>query len=293
MAGCKVVAYADDAALLVSSPSIRQLRRQIESCIGKVQKWYTENGLLINSDKTEFMILKQRGTHEVNVRSGDKLITIKSKNCLKVLGMKIDSQLTWSNHIAQIKSRTTNAIRNIARTNNVLSLKSRLTLTNALVVPHYNYGDIIYDGCTAKVREDLERNQNYAARAMLGRPKYSSAMKALQELEWLPLHRRRQIHQCVFVHKALKGHSSYHATNAIADIIPNHSHSTRQKQANTLYSWQHRTTLSEKSVLYASTHAWSSCPKAVRAIKDTKNFKNQLQNFLIDNFKDSCVGESS
>ena len=202
VAGCKVVAYADDAALLVSSPSIRQLRRQIESCIGKVQKWYTENGLLINSDKTEFMILKQRGTHEVNVRSGDKLITIKSKNCLKVLGMKIDSQLTWSNHIAQIKSRTTNAIRNIARTNNVLSLKSRLTLTNALVVPHYNYGDIIYDGCTAKVREDLERNQNYAARAMLGRPKYSSAMKALQELEWLPLHRRRQIHQCVFVHKA-------------------------------------------------------------------------------------------
>ena len=122
--GCKFVAYADDAAILVSSTSIPQLRREIEDCVERVQKWYTRNGLLINSDKTEFMIMKQSGVHEITVTSGGEKVNIKSKHCLKILGIKVDNQLTWQDHISQIKQRTTNAIRNIARTNNVLSLQT-------------------------------------------------------------------------------------------------------------------------------------------------------------------------
>ena len=200
--------------------------------------------------------------------------------------MKIDNQLTWSNHIAQIKSRTTNAIRNIARTNNILPLPSRLILTNALVVPHYNYGDIIYDGCTARVAQDLERNQNYAAKAMLGKPKYSSATDALHTLNWIPLQQRRMIHQCVFVHKTMKGRSSHHAISSITSLLPKHSYSTRQKKENTLNSYQHRTSLSEKSVLFRSAHAWNSVPTAIRYMEDTKSFKTRLQNHLIDKFKE-------
>ena len=140
---CKVVAYADDAALLVSAPTWKKLKRKIETSVNEAQRWYTKNGLQINSGKTEFMVLKKRGTFEININNGPKQVTISSKQSLKVLGMKIDSHLTWRDHISQIKTRTTNAIRNIARTRNVLPLQSRILLTNALVVPHYNYGDII------------------------------------------------------------------------------------------------------------------------------------------------------
>ena len=285
--GCKFVAYADDAALLVSANTITKLKQNIESCVEQVQKWYTENGLLINSDKTEFMVMKQAESREISVKNGSKTITIKSKSCLKILGMKVDNQLTWKNHSSQIKQRTTNAIKNIARANNVLSLPSRLILTNALVVPHYNYGDVVYDGCTAGVANDLERNQNYAARAMLGAPKFSSATSALHQLDWIPLRQRRQIHQCVFIHKAIRNKSSYHATHSITNLLPKHSYSTRQKNHSYLNSWQHSTALAEKSALYRATHAWNSFPRKFREIEDTKNFKDSLQKFLIAKFKDS------
>ena len=128
---CKFVAYADDAALLVSAPTPKQLKDKIESSIEAVQHWYTNNGLLINSDKTEFMVMKQRNKMDITIKCGDNRITIESKDCLKILGMKVDSHLTWRNHVAQIKSRTSNVIRHIARSNSTLSLPSRILLTNA------------------------------------------------------------------------------------------------------------------------------------------------------------------
>ena len=208
---------------------------------------------------------------------------------MKVLGMKVDSRLTWKSHIAQIKSRAANAIRNIARSNNTLSLPSRIILTNALVVPHYNYGDIIYDGCSADARNQLERSQNYAAKALLGRRKFSSATDALLELGWIPLYQRRKIHQGVFVHKALKHKSSHHAITSVTNLLPRHSYSTRQKQDNRLNSVTHSTTRSEKSVIYRSSHAWNSFPHEIRGIEDTKKFKDTLQKFYIDKYKEDRI----
>ena len=48
----KIVAYADDAAILVSETRLKNLRTKIERTLENVQKWYTENGLLINPSKT-------------------------------------------------------------------------------------------------------------------------------------------------------------------------------------------------------------------------------------------------
>ena len=204
---------------------------------------------------------------------------------MKILGMKFDSRLTWRSHALQVKQRASNAIRNIARSNNTLSLPSRMILTNALVVPHFNYGDIIYDGCNATAREELERSQNYAAKALLGKGKFSSATNALKELNWIPLHQRRQVHHGVFVHKALHSKSSHHATTTINSLLPRHSYSTRQKQNNRLNTQYHTTSRSEKSVIYRSTHAWNAIPNDIRGIEDTKKFKETLQNFYIDKYK--------
>ena len=284
--GCKFVAYADDAALLLSATTTVDLKRKIETTINLVRDWYTRNGLQINADKTEYLVVNSKRKFNITIHNGEKEVTISPKETMKVLGMKIDSKLTWKNHIAQIRSRASNAIRNIARSNNILSLPSRVILTNALVVPHYNYGDIIYDGCSASARDQIERSQNYAAKALLGRSKFSSATNALLELNWIPLSQRRKIHQGVFVHKALHNKSSHHATTSIKNLLPHHSYSTRQKQDNTLNSRTHSTTRSEKSVIYRSTHAWNSFPRQIRGIEDTKKFKDSLQMFFIDKYKE-------
>ena len=66
---CKFVAYADDAALLVSASTMTQLKHKIESSVNAAQEWYTRNGLLINSETPEFMVLKKRTKLEISVNS--------------------------------------------------------------------------------------------------------------------------------------------------------------------------------------------------------------------------------
>ena len=168
------MAYADDAVIFVSASKKKNLQRKIEMCLTQVQGWYTANGLLINPSKTEFMVMGNVNQLDITVQEANKSIKITSKESMKVLGVKIDQKLSWEHHIASIKKKTCNAIRNIARTSEVLPIKYRILLHEALVTPHYNYCDVIYDGCSEKAKADLQRNQNYAARALLGKSNYSS-----------------------------------------------------------------------------------------------------------------------
>ena len=252
--------------------------------MGRVQKWYTANGLLINPSKTEFMVLGKDNLLEVTVKEGENDINIKSKKHLKVLGITIDQKLSWERHVSQIKSRTSNAIRNIRRTADVLPLKSRVLLNEALVTPHYNYCDIIYDGCSKKAKANLQRNQNYAAKALLGRNKTSSATTALKDLKWLPLETRRKLHTGVFIHKAINGNSSQHGTQAVQALRPRHNHNTRQVENRTLYNRAHSTKLYEKSLTYRAAKVWNSIPTSIKNLDTAAKMKNAWQGSLINSF---------
>ena len=146
MHDCKIVAYADDAAILTSAKNVKTLNIKIEKALQCAQNWYKNNGLLLNPTKTEFMILGKSMKMEVTVEDLGQTAKITSRDHLKILGVKIDERLTWMKHINQVKMRTSNVIRNIARSSNTLSLNSRKLLTETLITPHYNYCDIVYDG---------------------------------------------------------------------------------------------------------------------------------------------------
>ena len=99
------------------------------------------------------MVIRKGRSLEINVTEGNKNICIQSKDRMKVLGVTVDQKLSWNDHITAIKKKTSNAIRNIARTTNILPLRSRQLLIEALATPHYNYCDVIYDGCSERAKK--------------------------------------------------------------------------------------------------------------------------------------------
>ena len=69
------------------------------------------------------------------------------------------------------------------------------------MTPHFSYCDIVWGGTPAIHSESLQKTGNFAAQALLGLKKRSSAKKALKKLNMLPLASKRTIHLGVFVHK--------------------------------------------------------------------------------------------
>ena len=143
---------------------------------------------------------------------------------------------------------------------------------------------MVYDGCSEKAKTALQRNHNYAAKALLGRRKRSSATEALQELRWLPLEQRRRIHIGVFVHKAINGNTSKHGIEMVRGLRPQHHYSTRQVERNFLYNRTHSTKQLEKSISYRAAKVWNDIPQKHKNLETAASLKNAWQGSMIDFF---------
>ena len=170
----KITAFADDTQILVTGHSSDEIKMKAETAIENAQRWFTANSLKINPTKSEVMIFSgKRKTEDVliQVQDGNDIKWIKTTRSMKILGVIVDDQLSWKNHISKIKQRTHTTITNLARTTHVLPLKSRKILYDALVAPHFNYCDIIWDGTSTTQANTLQKTANFAARSLLGAKK--------------------------------------------------------------------------------------------------------------------------
>ena len=143
-------------------------------------------------------------------------------------------------------------------------------------------------GAPKKPKLNSQRNQNYAARALLGKSKYSSGSKALKELKWLPLKNRRRLHTGVFVHKAVNGKSSRHAVNMVEALLPRHKYATRATQRGDFNSKAHTTTQLERAISLRAAKVWNSIPQTMKTGLEANTMKNKWQGQLIDAFLTDC-----
>ena len=124
----------------------------------------------------------------------------------KYLGVTLSEDLSWADHVKNIMSKTNQRLGLIRRIKHLLPLHARLTLYRSLILPLFDYGDIISgDKNNATLMNDLQIQQNKAAKILLDKAKYSSATDALEILKWKRLDQRRHMHRCVFIFRCLNG----------------------------------------------------------------------------------------
>ena len=204
---------------------------------------------------------------------------IKSKNWIKVLGVYIDHLLSWSKQIGSVKKNATNIIRKIHRINKFLPLKLKLTLYNTLIVPIFNYADVIWGGCYKKQAKRLQVSQNFAARSILGKSKYDSGREALRELNLLNLEQRRVVHESVFAHKGLSGILPKNIQNRYKLYLPKMS--TRRSKHQKFNIPQHNLSKFKKSPLFRTIKSWNKAPVNLPFGK-IKPHKSGFQKYLLN-----------
>ena len=99
--------YDDDTQLFLAmrASTIRAGLSTLEDCTRDVKRWFAENDLLLNADKSEVMMIgtpsQLRAASTVNtVAVADANVTLSSK--LKSLGVIVDSRLSFDAHIAMV-----------------------------------------------------------------------------------------------------------------------------------------------------------------------------------------------
>ena len=278
---CKLLSYADDSTFIVNATSSTELKSKIKTTLEKAQSWFIENEMKINTDKTQILVFKN-GKHQnkitIPITYQNKKIKLVSEPYVEILGILIDENLSWEKQINHVRKKSMNATRNVHRVNKMLPKKSRLNMYHCIISPNFDYGDVLFGGCSIKNSKRLQRVQNFAVKSITGNRKYDSATKSFQELKLLNLQQRRKVHESVFIHKAISKNSSRNLQEEYSNYQPKAQ--TRRYTSGKLIIPTHNTSKFKKSPLYRTIATWNSIPNNIP--KDSINsHKTKYQNYLI------------
>ena len=277
-----VYSYADDTQIIVTAKNISSLIKKIEETIATAQKWYSDNSMKNNIGKSEILITTNKGpNHHIKIKIVEegKRKYLKPKPFIKVLGVFLDENLNWNKHLKQVKKIATNSIRNLHRVNHLLPIKSRIYLYLTLVVPYFDYADIIYGGCSMKNSKYIQTSQNFAIRSITGTKKSESPKESFRKLKFLNLEKRRLVHEAVFAHKSLLSVNPERINLEYLQQLS--TGQTRNTTHGTLNLPNHRCARYQKSPLFRTIKAWNSSPKDI-PVHSLKSFKKHFQRNLID-----------
>ena len=129
---------------------------------------------------------------------------VKCSETIRLLGTWVDWSLTHTHQINMKCCTVMFNLQKIRHIRQVLTMDACWTLVFALVTSHAN---AFYIGLLDCDIAKLQCVQNAAAKVILNKTKYGSAIESLKELHWLPI-RFRIIHKLLtLVYKSMKGNA--------------------------------------------------------------------------------------
>ena len=116
-----VVQFADDTIIICKFEQNANILQKIEKILEQTDKYLTENQLTLNADKTEMLLFTNHtiSDPDFSFKGG----VIKPAHVCRYLGVQIDSNLTFENHLNSVLSKMSNAIRSLYLVRNQIPLK--------------------------------------------------------------------------------------------------------------------------------------------------------------------------
>ncbi len=130
---------------------------------------------------------------------------LKQVTVSKYLGMKSYSNLKWDYHINAIVPKISSKIGILRSLRKIVPIETLKHLYNAIVQPHFDYSDIVYDSTSKTNKDRLQKLQTRACRLITGSGPCTSRIPMFHELNWHSLQYRHDFHKPVIVYKCRNG----------------------------------------------------------------------------------------
>jgi Reverse transcriptase (RNA-dependent DNA polymerase) len=162
--------YADDVQIYLSGPmtEIDELINKINSDLKNIATWSSQNGLSLNSLKTQAMAIgKEIPENLPLIKVADVNIPYSSK--VKNLGVIMNSELTWGDQIATVVKGVYYTLNRLWLTADTTPTETRRRLVVALILPKFLNADIIYSQSSKGNRNRLNKAYKACSRYVYGK----------------------------------------------------------------------------------------------------------------------------
>ena len=253
--------------------------------LGRILNWSVKHALLLNPSKSCFMVM---GTKAQIAKCGELRLFINSEaiprvHCARNLGLIIDSQLRYNEHvIAKIKVCFMR-LKSLYRCRNYLSIPVRKILVESLILPILDYGDVVYGPrLLVKTAKSLQRIQNACARFCFGIPRGFHVTPYLNNHGILRMHNRRTYHTLCLLFRLFDTRVPAYLYEQFTWSGGIHQHMTRGRD-KLLVIPEHRSTGYRGSFKFTATKLWNELPPPLKAATSLSAFKKLVRQHLLDN----------
>lgn len=281
---CSCHLYADDTQLLYSfAPNqINQAIDFINQDLQSLNTFSQDHFLKINSAKSYAVLF---GSKKIRERFQSQIqLTINNNNIdcktsAKNLGLLIDSDLRFKDHISRCLRNAFIKLKLIFNNRYCLNRKIKVMLCETLVLSQFNYCDTVYDTCIdSEDSKRIQRMQNSCLRLIFGIRKFSKITHKLSDVNWLSMKSRRTLHSNCLFHKIIISQQPTYLFNKISYRSQLHNVNVRNK--NSIAIPRHKTVAFEKSFSYKIGKYYNQLPSNIKSVKSMVRFREALFNYL-------------
>ncbi len=202
-----------------------------------------------------------------------------TSSTVKNLGVILDSNLSFENHISNVTKTAFFHLRNISKLRNMLSVSDAEKLVHAFMTSRLDYCNALLGGCPASSINKLQIVQNAAARVLTRSRKYDHITPILQSLHWLPIKFRISYKILLLAYKALNDLAPAYLTNLLSRYNP--TRSLRSQNSGLLVVPRiAKSTKGGRTFSYLAPKLWNSLPENVRGSDTLSLFKSRLKTHL-------------
>ena len=264
--------FADDTKLFTQSNEQRD-REILQADLDRLHQWSV--AWLLNFHPEKFCTLKLgKSASDQTYFMADKNSTsgkhpLKTSKAEKDLGVIVDSQLNFKDHISQATTKANRILGVIRRSFDHLTVHTFVQLYKALVRPILEYGHSVWQPALETLQQDIEDVQRRATK-FIGHLKDKPYPERLSILKLPSLEHRRRRGGMIDLFKYFTG--IYDASRPIFELAPN---SNTRGHSKKLIKKRSRLAVRRNFFSERVVSGWNSLPESVISAHSVNAFKNR------------------
>ena len=140
------IMYADDTSLLTTLNIFQQTSEDvnINDELHKFKIWLDANRLSLNSKKSKAMVFHVPQKHVTYPNIYIENVLLDYVDSFNFLGIFIDKDMKWKSHTDHVAAKISRVVGILNKLKHFLPKQILFSIYNALIVPHLNYGNILW-----------------------------------------------------------------------------------------------------------------------------------------------------
>ena len=154
-----VASYADDTTPYETGKSSEEVLSSLKNAGEIILSWFEDNSMKANPDKYHLLL---SGPNSDDITIGNK--TISSSKCEKLLGVKIDSKLSFNELIEDLCKKASRKLNVLSRLASITNFEQRRLIMNSFITSHFSYCPVVWMFHSRKLNNRINKLHERALR---------------------------------------------------------------------------------------------------------------------------------